>query len=1337
MHDILRHYLKKLTNLSGSNRSLLLLRLISDQTIDLHNFDFVLNESSFSLIEALIAQKKEIPLAAISDPRMEENNVLSKKLKKLQRIEKFIYDERGGKDLYVGWPFVRGKFQGGTLVRCPLIFFPVEIVQSKDQWVLQLRDEVNITFNKTFLLAYAYYHQVKVDDELVEKVFEIFDKDSRLFRTELYQIFKESAVNINFNQDNFIDKLVDFKNFKKSDFEEGQKEGELKLYPEAVLGIFPQSGSYLVPDYTILLEQEQKIQDIEDFFVSRNPDKANDEHNDQHNFRFLNYIKEEETFTTFSLDAYQENTLKAVKKGNSLVVQGPPGTGKSQLISNLITDFTARGKKVLVVCQKRAALDVLYNRMKEVDVADFIALVHDFKNDRKKIFQQIGNQIERIEEYQTRNNGLDTVQIERDFLKASRKIDQLVENRQEYKSAFFDEGECGISAKELYLNIDVEAPYLNLKQVYRYFERDPLHEFAKRLKGYQSYADDFHAEKFSWKDRLNFADFSLDHKLKIEELLHEIPKFLAEQRKEALELVGSEMSINEFEDLFRNHEKLNKLSEILNEKSFAYLNHMLAFRDENTNALWLSNIKRLINNGFAGEGIVKTLRLNELGELQNVLNEREKANKRPSKWIKWVLFSNHKQYLAKVAADNELKTDKEGIKTLEIKLDNRLNFEHNITKIKEQEWLIDYPKNLNQQDINDWFDLQLNAIKAKEIISSFTNFKEFSLFSEQTLDSFLSKIKSIIELAHKLHEAKEKWLALLTPGQIERLEQDGLQADYLKDFQDSFDELVDFDSLYKSFSNPEKDVIRLLQESELRYNKHNIEQIFVNGIYTSWLDHIETKYPVLREVSTRKFDQQTDELQRAIEEKEQLSKSILLLKLRENTFEEVDYNRLNNRVTYRDLQHQVTKKRQIWPVRKVLQAHAEEVFKLLPCWLASPESVSAIFPMEQLFDLVIFDEASQCFVEKGIPAMYRGKQVVVAGDSKQLSPNDLYKVRWDEEEADHPDFEIDSLLDLANKYLMDVQLNGHYRSKSLDLIHFSNNHFYDGKLNLLPDFHYINKQEPGIEYVKVPGVWQHQTNEVEAKNVVDIIQQYLKDAPKKEIGVVTFNAAQQNLILDLLDDKVTAGVLMLPDHFFVKNIENVQGDEKDVIIFSTAYAPDVNGRMIMQFGSINAPQGENRLNVAITRAREKVILVSSIYPDELRVEESKNAGPKLLKAYLKYALEVSNEKFIPQPKKADQFRTEWFLKKKLPPHINENTPTQAIEELPFADLSIKNSVSYKGLLYTDDDIYYNNPSVKDIYAYTPNLLRIKNWPFLMVNSRNYWKDKEEMRERIIQFIQRQ
>lgn len=1338
MHDILRHYLKRLTNLSGSNRSLLLLRLISDQTLDFHDFDFLLNKSSFSLIEDLIGRKKHIPLAAISDPRLEQNNIMSQKLKKLKRIEKFIYEERGAKDLYVGWPFVRGKFQGGTSVRCPLIFFPIEIKEVNDQWVMALREDVNITFNKSFLLAYAHFHGIKISDELIEKVFEIYDPDSRVFRTDLYQIFKESPIEINFNQDTFLDVLRPFKNFKKPDFEENEKEGELKLFPEAVLGIFPQSGSYLVPDYAYLLEKEQEVQDIEEFFLSRNPDKQVEDPTDyKQRYRFIESVKEEETFTVFPMDAYQENALKAVKKGNSLVVQGPPGTGKSQLISNLVTDFIARGKKVLVVCQKRAALDVIYDRMKSIDMQPFMALVHDFKNDRKAIFEQIQSQIERIEEYEAKNNGLDSVQIQREFLKSSRIIDQIVEEKEEYRLALFDESECGLSAKELYLNCDFNQVKVNFKQIHRHFKKKEIEEFANKLVHFQTYVDDFSKDDFIWQDRVNFKDFGLDDKTEIVTLLEKIPVYFQETAKKSKDLVGSSISLKEFEDVIEYKEKLNALEELLNNTSYEYLVFMYNHSDENTNALWLSNVQRVINDCFKNGGIESSLPSKDLGSLQKVIQLRRQSRKRPTKWIHWLLFSKEKYFLKKVLVANNLTVNGAGVKELEKRLDNRLNFEHNMTKLKNQSWLKDIPKTKNQIELNHWFQEQTNAIKAKEIIGSLTNFKAFSLIEGKTLHEFLSKIQDIIKLSEDTIKEKDKWKKYLTRTQIDQLEQERLPSSYIKTFQRHFDELVQFDQLYDGMEHYEQEVVKLLNESDITITHENIKAIFLNSIYLEWLGHIETKYPILREVSTRKFDKQTDELQYNIEEKLKLSAEILNLKVRERTFANVEYNRLNNRVSYRDLSHQVTKKRQIWPIRKVIQEFQDELFDLIPCWMASPESVSAIFPMEEIFDLVIFDEASQCFVEKGIPAMYRGKQVVVAGDDKQLSPNDLYKVRWEEEEVGHPDLEIDSLLDLANKYVMNLQLAGHYRSKSLDLIEFSNHHFYKDRLRLLPDFNYINNADPGIEYIKVDGIWEQNSNEIEARNVVDLIKEYLHNEPEKEIGVVTFNAPQQGLIWDILEDQIAKGNLTLPDKFFVKNIENVQGDEKDVIIFSTGYAPDKSGKLRMQFGSINAPKGENRLNVAITRAREKVVIVSSLYPDQLKVDDAKNNGPKLLKSYLQYALDVSKGNFKPKPKPANSFKSSWFLKTKVKEGLEKSESSiKAEEELPFADLSFKDSQQYKGLLLSDDNLFYDNPSVKDIFAYTPFLLTKMNWPYIQIKSRNFWNDKEELMERVVQFVKR-
>lgn len=483
------------------------------------------------------------------------------------------------------------------------------------------------------------------------------------------------------------------------------------------------------------------------------------------------------------------------------------------------------------------------------------------------------------------------------------------------------------------------------------------------------------------------------------------------------------------------------------------------------------------------------------------------------------------------------------------------------------------------------------------------------------------------------------------------------------------------------------------------------------------------------------FDRMQLDLQEAIKEKLKVSRDITLLKARERTYENVEYNRLNNMVTYRDLKHQVTKKRQIWPIRKVMQNFEYEVFDLLPCWMASPEAVSAIFPMQNLFDLVIFDEASQCFAEQGIPAMYRGKQIVVTGDSMQLSPFDLYKIRWEEEhEESEVSLEVDSLLELSDKYLMQVQLRGHYRSQSLDLIDFSNQYFYKGKLTLLPDKKILDLKKPAIEYIKIDGIWDKQTNQAEADKVVAIIHVLIKGQPDKSIGIVTFNARQQDLIMDTLEERSIQSGLLIPDNLFVKNIENVQGDERDIIIFSIGYAPDKKGRINHHFGSLNIQKGENRLNVAVTRAREKVIIVSSILPQQLKVDDARNEGPKLLKKYLEYAMQVSSGAFKPQLYQNSKHRTDWYLKNKLMSmSFEQDVNFELIQEMPFADLTIKSGDQYIGLVLTDDDIYHQSISIKDMHIYTPFTLSAKQWKFVGIYSREYWHSKESVKERLLRF----
>ncbi len=506
-----------------------------------------------------------------------------------------------------------------------------------------------------------------------------------------------------------------------------------------------------------------------------------------------------------------------------------------------------------------------------------------------------------------------------------------------------------------------------------------------------------------------------------------------------------------------------------------------------------------------------------------------------------------------------------------------------------------------------------------------------------------------------------------------------------------FDEICLHDQMKMSLHEDEKGAIQKLIFSDTVNQYEDIAALFLNSIKLAWIDHIEVKFPVLRKASTMYIDELEQDLIWHIQEKLSISAEIVLMNCREQTYNSVEYNRLNNRVTYRDLQHQVTKKRKIWPIRRLFESYAQEIFQLVPCWLASPETVSALFPMESVFDLVIFDEASQCFAEKGLPAMLRGRQVVIAGDDQQLRPFDLYQPRLEIEEDELTELEVESLLDLCKNQLLNVPLKGHYRSQSFDLIAFSNKHFYQDKLYMLPAYELAKNAIPGINYIKVEGTWKHQTNPVEAERVVLLLEELSQKYPQQSIGIITFNAKQQHLIYDLIDyrnAKSEGSPIM--NLAFVKNIENVQGDECDQLIFSIGYAPDDKGKLQMQFGSLNQVGGANRLNVAITRARQAIHLVTSIWPEQLQVAGAKNDGPKLLKEYLAFAKSVSEGTFSPDSSVNTEigFGQEWFLQQRLATLLSEDEIVKTMTNYPYMDVLMWQNDQSDRMGYRQDDNRY-------------------------------------------------
>jgi hypothetical protein len=328
----------------------------------------------------------------------------------------------------------------------------------------------------------------------------------------------------------------------------------------------------------------------------------------------------------------------------------------------------------------------------------------------------------------------------------------------------------------------------------------------------------------------------------------------------------------------------------------------------------------------------------------------------------------------------------------------------------------------------------------------------------------------------------------------------------------------------------------------------------------------------------------------------------------------------------------------------------DPLFDLCPVWMASPETVAQVFPRKPLFDVVIFDEASQCRLEEALPVLTRGQRIVIAGDPKQLPPTRFFEsavARSDDDEEIETDQqlfesqqgEIEDLLAAAlNLAVHECYLDVHYRSRHGDLIEFSNEQFYGSRLQAIPGHPRNRSKSAPVTLYRADGVYEKRRNEKEADQVVAIVRDVLKQDEPPSIGIACFNLPQRDLIIDKLDEAAEADAAFAKrleaarrregagsfEGLFVKNLENVQGDERDHLIISTTYGPDTQGRFYRRFGPVGMAGGGRRLNVLVTRARERVHVVTSIPAQQYRSLPPVPAGQTpggayLLFAYLQYA----------------------------------------------------------------------------------------------------------------------
>lgn len=1227
----------RLNDLSGRNRAIRLVKMYHKHTVDLMDLQSIQGDDAIErILNNLYKNRKSFQLMRTMRDT-EENRKVGHRLQTLYRTLKHLEDETGRYDLFVGYPFISGTLRDGSFIQAPLCLYPIRLIQKNRNlmhWTLEKIDNGKPILNRTLFLALQKYHQFELGE---------------IFSSELPNQFQGLSLWKDWLLGHGLESIIrddSFQHMVTYTQETQPEQAPLTLHSFAVMGNFPQGNSAIAHDYEqLLLSDDLQNVPLVQELLQTEKERVATTGIDQSAVQSFTRPKEQDQFYLYETDGSQESILQKMRHSSALVVDGPPGTGKSQVIANMITDAMAAGKKVLVVCQKRAALDVVYQRLDEQSLTSHVALLHDEKLDRKQLYQKMNTQI-------TEEAYLVSKQQSR-YQKLCAKIEERVQTLNELCQGLHEVQSFGFTAYQLYAR-------------------------TKSLKN-QSF---------------------LIPREKLDLQIHQ---------EDLAEMVGTISTYAEFVDKYKHN-----AYELIERKS-------LAKAKQSTLIQWSEQLKWLAH---------------ELAEMQENLQLLDHTRLTPA------YMSVYKRQLHEIAGD--LHTDNPGfLQRIRLGWWTRFSGKELLTTLMQG-------KRFRGVSSADWSHVRKQLLQMVQIMDNMDRCKaRFQVISKLFRDG----------------KARE-FQGLLVKGELSSEAILNIHQTLIRDF----DTLQTMDQLWEQATPTVKAIITHLESQQLESTRDTLKAQWVEALqqshYLNWIEQIEEKHPSLRMVSDGQFNHVRKELAQLLEQKKPLVQTIL----RDRIHEQINKNMENHTTDLKKLRHQTGKQRQIWPVRKCIEHFADTgLMAILPVWLTTPEMVSAVFPLQrELFDLVIFDEASQCTVESAIPAIYRASRLVIAGDEKQLPPmdlfrNSLYAEEDESEELDNDVTQAHSLLDLAKGKLSIESLLYHYRSQAEELINFSNHAFYDGSIQVVPNVD-IKAKEPAISWNKVEGRWINRCNEIEGVRVIELLKKHLRQQPQDSLGIITFNVTQQDKIEQLIDRELQSDSEFLAlyeqamsqdldKRIFVKNIENVQGDERDTILFSVGYAKDKDGRVYNRFGSLNKKGGENRLNVAITRAKKRIVVVSSVDSQELNVTGSSNEGPKLLKQYLAYAQAVHEQ---------DHEQVRHILQK-----VNHSThvvrqyaddrfespfEAEVCERLRERGYRVETQIGVSkyridlGIVHPheknqyllgiecDGAMYHSSPEAKERDLYRQRFLEGRGWTILRIWSRNWWKNPVAEIDRIDEHI---
>ena len=1149
-----------------------------------------------------------------------------------------------------------------------------------------------------------------------------------------------------------------------------------------------------------------------------------------------------ELFTPLSADSSQLAAVVAAERGNDFVMIGPPGTGKSQTISNMIAHNLAKGKSVLFVSEKVAALEVVYRRLQNIGLGEFCLELHSNKARKLDVIQQLGQALDASGE---------GVHDDADWLKATGRLGNLRDDLNQYVERLHASHRNGFTVQHAFGEVvnGFDIPYIRLhwpsSDQHDQVEFERLCGAAERLGTNAVAVGNIGSNPLAVVAN---GDWSPD----LEQRLVDAASLLIERAElvagadEFAQALGSsvtKMPLAQLTvlrtlagDICSVQAKLPDRAALLDPGSISD-----AVASGGWSLEWAQSLVGTAQNlgsaaldlaaagrTMSAQGLVTTdLPIEQLRTLAGNLSVLAEAlYTTQEKQLGFALLPDAPKIMTAahegIILAEQHQTAFERL-SVPYNRDNLMTLNHagikrtwdrgNSTWWPRSAWLRGQARKALQQNggTHSKPDAAADLPLLDAMASLRSELEKRTTYAAATPDwrgldtngpamrqrltdaeSLLTKIVSVAPDAVNLGKLAYEVSRLITDASQQLIFWErvaGIAARFSSSFDllslaiDNFDRLAQSDSRQIGFDSigfldaltkragtvsahrgelqqwcgwlrarevaislDLKPLVDAVERNDVV--PADAERVFRVNYCRWWANAVVSGDDLLRRFVPAEHDSKIADFRNLDETVRQLSPKYIRSRLNEN----IPLSRRGSRRNreYSELGRLLRQRRPRRSLRQIFSVIPTALRELTPCLLMSPLSVAQYLPADHpQFDLVIFDEASQIPPWDAVGAMARGHQVIVAGDPKQLPPTTFFNRTATDEDDNFTEDDIQDLESILEELeaasLPKVDLKWHYRSESESLIAFPNRRYYENKLITFPT---PVTDDRSVRLVSVPGRYERgssRTNMAEARAVVAEIVKHFTDPnfcdTGRTIGVVTFNTQQQTLIEDLLDEERRNNPDIEPyfsddrmEPVFVKNLESVQGDERDVILFSITYGPDVTGTVSMNFGPLNREGGQRRLNVAITRARSEMQVFSSLRSEQMDISRTQSEGVRDLKDFLNFA-ERGTQAFV-----------------------DATSDTQEDWETPF-ERAVANRLQTRGWtvhpqigvssyridigvvhpdapgrylvgVECDGATYHSSATARDRDKLREEVLRGKGWKLLRVWSTDFWNNPDSVIDRV-------